>query len=167
MIVRGRHSLACFVLVAAASALVQPLEGWAQAPSWSKEATIVVSPYPEPVRVPSPHKTRVAIVGHVEITVEENGNRLPPAPGGEMLVRPAEILWAPDSTAFAVTRTDGGAGGLFLVAVFLLEAERVRRVDVTTSAVEHTNRRFPCPLRPGGPNVAAVAWSAGSANLVL
>lgn len=71
----------------------------------------------------------------------------------------SELLWRGDSQAFAVTTSDGGAGGTFrTLAVGRFRHDRVEIFDVSPMI----RRAFGHPVRcgwPEDPNVAAIGWS--------
>jgi hypothetical protein len=107
----------------------------------------------------------VAIVEDVAIKVEVR-SKLLAGLEGVGLYRPAELIWSPDSTVFAVTQTDGGAVGTWFVTLFLVEKGRVRHMIVAKEVVTHAHKRFTC-VEPQPPNVAAVTWVNGSRHLLL
>jgi hypothetical protein len=81
----------------------------------------------------------------------------------------AEVLWAPDSTAFALTESDGGSVGNWSVSIYNVATPSIARLAVADTAVradyrQHVMKRA-CPGEE--PNVAAVSWMHGSEQLAL
>jgi hypothetical protein len=73
----------------------------------------------------------------------------------------SEILWAPDSKAFAITSSDGGWVGTWTVTVHWRDG---RTTNPSKAALQRFKREFPmCPDE--FPNVAAVGWAQSSRNL--
>ena|SRR3989442_10062516 len=130
------------LLLAASTTLLTAAGEAAWAGVWSVEATLLPVPIDhQSIRVVAPDKSRVAIVEDVALKVEAGGKLL----GGLEnvgLYRPAELIWSPDSRAFAVTQTDGGAVGTWSVTVFLIEKERVRHMIVSKEIVSRAMKRF-------------------------
>jgi hypothetical protein len=78
----------------------------------------------------------------------------------------AELLWAPNSQAFAVTTNDGGSAGHFRTLVL----GRWHGIVVTHDLTALISHAFGHPARcswPESANVAAVTWLAGSQRLLL
>jgi len=77
-----------------------------------------------------------------------------------------EIIWAPDSAAFAVTQSDGGAVGTWYVEVYRILHRRLQKIDVMkTVAAEFQKRAGGCPEKDA--NIAAVGWLGPKALLVV
>jgi hypothetical protein len=77
-----------------------------------------------------------------------------------------EVLWSPDSRAFALTGSCCGAGGQYETDVFYVYKKRLVRVELTTLM----ERAFGHPVRcswPESPNVAAVKWLIASKELLV
>ena len=77
-----------------------------------------------------------------------------------------EVLWSPDSKAFAVSGSSEGANGLYWTDVFLIEGERL----VTIPLAPLIQRTFGHPVKcgwPEDPNVAAVTWTEASTRILL
>lgn len=78
----------------------------------------------------------------------------------------SEVLWSPDSRAFAVTTSDGGGNGLYRTLV-VAGGQRGLLVHDLTPLVQ---RAFGHPVRCGWrepPNVGAVRWQGGTARLLV
>ena len=95
------------------------------------------------------------------------------------LWRPQELLWAPDSKAFVVNGSESAYAG-FDVAVYQVTDTAMIERDVTRSAQDDMVSTFPpckalnadisaCRHIERHPdfNMSAIAWSDGSAHLVL
>jgi hypothetical protein len=78
----------------------------------------------------------------------------------------AEVLWSPDSKAFAVSGSKDGAGGLYLTDVFTVDETGLTKIPLS----DVIWRAFGHPVRcqwPEDPNVGAVAWLESSTHLLL
>lgn len=78
----------------------------------------------------------------------------------------AEISWSPDSTAFAVTQTEGGGGIGNRVYVFYLEPGGMRKVEVSQVIEAVTGFSKGCDVKVM-PNTAVVAWLSPQRLLVV
>jgi hypothetical protein len=80
----------------------------------------------------------------------------------------AEALWAPDSSAFTVTYSDGGAVGDYLVELHYVGRSGLRNIDPTKIVKRDFMAR---PLACGGsreePNLAVVRWGDDSKSLYI
>lgn len=125
-----------------------------------------------PLMLRSPDKATIVSVRYTElkngdsnVTLDVSGRigpgrvRLGPGVG-------SELLWAPDSRAFAVTTSDQGANGQFRTVIVADSVNGLAVRDVSRLIV----RAFGHPVKcgwPEEPNVAAVQWLAGSRQLVV
>ena len=78
----------------------------------------------------------------------------------------AEVLWAQDSSAFAVTQTEGGGGIGYRVYVFYVGENGLKKVEVS-GAVE---KAFGTPVKcevPVAPNTGIVDWVSGSDRILV
>lgn len=109
------------------------------------------------ITVTSPDSSMTLTVRDSEMTV--SGPSVPARKYG--IDSLSEILWAPDSKAFAVTSSEGGWVGTWSVTVYWKSG---RTTDPSKAALQRFRREFPkCPDEY--PNVAAVGWTQGSRNL--
>jgi hypothetical protein len=69
----------------------------------------------------------------------------------------AEILWAPDSTAFAVNETEGGGGIGQRTYVFYISSEGLRKLDVSMPVEKAFGHPGKCEIAVP-PNTAILAW---------
>jgi hypothetical protein len=77
-----------------------------------------------------------------------------------------EILWAPNSTMFAVNYSTGGAEGTFHAHVYRLEAGKLTELDKpVNTAFDEFKRQFYCAAR--GDNVFVEGWTADSQGLLV
>ncbi len=79
----------------------------------------------------------------------------------------AELLWAPDSRALAVTADDGGAAGRFDLSILVhrKKGRHWRQIDLG----DRVAKLFAPEMRCGGevvPNVGAVGWTSGQRLIV-
>jgi len=78
-----------------------------------------------------------------------------------------EILWAPDSKAFFLNYSDGGAVGNFHVVVFRLNEEGFTSYEPTQAAKADFLKNYPTCFRPEEPNMAGIAWQENSHRLLI
>jgi hypothetical protein len=78
-----------------------------------------------------------------------------------------EVLWAPDSNAFAETYSSEGAVGLFHVLIYNIRPNGLTITEPTNSVTKeflsHPRRCF----FPENPNIAAIEWINGSSELLV
>lgn len=117
------------------------------------------------VKVPSPDGRKTVFVGADRLDVAV-GDKLLTATSGFRTETLAELLWAPDSGAFVVTESDGGNVGTWRVEVFVVGDATVRRVQIDDAVIASFKKHYRC-IKPEEPNVGAVAWLGGSAQLLL
>jgi hypothetical protein len=76
----------------------------------------------------------------------------------------SELGWAPDSKAFFVTYSDGGAVGTYHVKVFYIDKSGLHE----TEPIPNGRSLFvPNCFYPEPPNVAAIKWMGGSSRLLI
>lgn len=78
----------------------------------------------------------------------------------------SELLWAPDSKAFAVTTSDGGANGPYRTIV-VGSGKRGLQISDISALVD---RAFGHPVKcgwPERPNIGAIRWSEASEKLIV
>jgi hypothetical protein len=75
------------------------------------------------------------------------------------------IKWSPDSRAFYLMWSNGGAIGGYEVRAFRITGGQVTETVITKKAEDEFERKHPCPDR--GHNVYAVRWLNGSEELLL
>ena len=135
-------------------------------PLWARNATYLGWDGPlRCVKVVSPDSRKTVYVGPIgfDVTVAGRLTQLPENAGVNTL---AELLWAPDSSAFVVTQSDGGNVGTWFVAVYALEGNAVTTLSVSKAVTESFKKRYPCD-EPEDPNIGAVAWLEASKMLLL
>jgi len=121
-------------------------------------------------RVPAPDKHRVILFEGYYAFVLSHGRRL----AGKkdwFFSTLSEVLWAPDSSAFAITRSDGGWVGSWDVEVFFLADGRLKKTDVSAQAKRDAQTKYKCDSSGGRaneePNIGALHWIAGSSELLI
>jgi len=77
-----------------------------------------------------------------------------------------EVLWSPDSKAFAVTGSIEGANGLYETAVFFLRKNRLESVSLTPLVTQAFGHPVKCGW-PELPNVAALKWLVPSQQVLV
>lgn len=79
----------------------------------------------------------------------------------------AELLWAPDSRALAVTADDGGATGRFDLAILVRrkKGRHWRQIDLSKRVATLFAEEMRCGERET-PNVGAVGWTSGQRLIV-
>ncbi len=131
--------------------------------AWSSQALRLSSPKPGAQGVfPSPDGQKTVASEDVDLYVEVKGKRVFHAT--HPISR--EILWSPDSLAFAVTWNEGGAEGTWSFAVYLVLADGVKEVEVAPPIVQDFLPRFRC-TDPEIPDVGAVGWLGGASELMV
>jgi hypothetical protein len=136
---------------------------------WGRGAAALVPvPLQFNARFPSPDGKVVIFKDDLDYRAERDGRPLAGMEGYEIL-QTGELLWSPDSRAFAITWTEGGLQGGWILDVFLVEAHRVRHVDVTAAVTRDFRTRYHCNDSDGvvPPNNDAIAWVDGSASLLV
>lgn len=123
--------------------------------------------------IPSPDgQRRAALSGYREFKDSEGG--LLQVFQGRKLLRQFRlrglsagiyIKWAPDSAAFYLMWSDGGAIGNYHVRVFRVKADRALEVPTTRIAEMDFAKKHYCRAR--GNNVYAVHWLADSGEIVV
>jgi hypothetical protein len=130
---------------------------------WSADAReLFPEKRPLPFRVPSPDGRSAIVMENSELLVESNGARIFHA----TVKAPAELLWSPDSSAFAVTFRESEEEGAWSVRLFALAGESVSESDPTVAVTGDFLPRFKC-ADPEIPSVGAVSWLKGSSQLLL
>lgn len=134
---------------------------------WSRWATDLGNPVEGARRLAlkAPDSSKVAILNGMSLFVEKKGGRLPGTEGVGVSGL-AELAWAPDSAAFVITESLGGAVGEWRVTVFLVGVDRIRRLDVTREVFRRFRRHYVCQDSEE-PNVGAVAWLKSSRKLLV
>ncbi len=82
----------------------------------------------------------------------------------------AEVLWAPDSKAFALTSSDGGWVGSWSVVVYRVRGRDLEKVNIAEQAFAEFGKRTVARTRDcevEEPNIGAVAWLDGSSRLLV
>ncbi len=130
---------------------------------WSREATFLE--YHEGARrieIISPDRRKIVIIEGVAFDVVMDGARLP---GTEEkgVTTLAELAWSPDSRAFFITQSYGGAVGDWHIRVYLIENGRVRVYNVSQDIVKEFRKQY----NACEPNVGAITWVHGSKKLLL
>jgi hypothetical protein len=149
-------------LVAGCLCLVSFGDGHAQGGEWSNHAAAV--PSKRSFVIPSPDRKRIIVVDGGQLSVGESGVVVAGGEGIDIL-QSAEVLWAPDSKAFAVTSSDGSEHGGWDVSIFVLERDRCNYYGVTTDAVQRFRARHACGDEEL--NIGAVAWTKESKQLLI
>lgn len=160
MIAHRRRVLTLFL---AAICALTGLPAAAEEGQWSRLA--VTAPALRSFIIPSPDRKKSIRIEGLDLTVVEGGIPVPGAVNIGIL-KPAEIAWAPDSKAFTVTSSDGGAEGAWEVVVFLLEYERFNYYDPGREAADRFKQQYPC-IENLEPNIGAVKWVKESRHLLL
>ncbi len=109
-------------------------------------------------RIPSPDGRFTVVMSKVDMKVLQKGKVMCGSKrlGAETL---AEILWAPDSSAFAVTQSDGGWLGSWYMEVYRVGGKCVERVRGLSRVAEKHAAMFRCGGKRTVGNWGAVWWS--------
>lgn len=78
----------------------------------------------------------------------------------------AEVTWSPDSSAFAVTQTEGGGGFGYRVYIFYVEPDGLRKLTVSTPIEKAFGTPTKCEI-PVVPNTGFVTWLGGSERVLI
>jgi hypothetical protein len=78
----------------------------------------------------------------------------------------AEVTWSLDSSAFAVTQTEGGGGFGYRVYVFYIDPSGLRKVTVSTPIEKAFGTPTKCEI-PVLPNTGFVTWLSGSERALI
>jgi hypothetical protein len=78
----------------------------------------------------------------------------------------AEISWAPDSKALFVTRSPAGRNGMYFLAVYVLDGDKIRILEPTPMIYEAFGHPVRCDT-PEEPNVAGVSWDKDPHRLLV
>lgn len=141
---------------------------------YSRDAIFVCSlPHSaRPIRIPSPD-------GKKTIVVKPEGNNNPPRSiltvqafgkefeAGFTWSPNCEVAWSPDSLAFFVTYTMGGAIGTFVTDVYFMKADGWDIVKPTVETVKEFMSRPHYCYWDEDPNVGAIKWLGDSSRLLV
>ena len=78
-----------------------------------------------------------------------------------------EFLWAPDSSALAVTYSEGGNPGDFRLALYRFGAGQEGPLDIAATARADFMNHYPRCSGPRSPDLAAIAWLDGASRLLV
>jgi len=133
---------------------------------WSAEA--VPASYANGIRkmeIPAPDKQKIARIEGTTLHVTVNGHPLPMT--NDIGVEPvAELAWAPDSSGFFITESDGGLVGSWQVSVFLVGKTLIQKANVTQEVERQFKKTYTCK-ESEEPNVAGIGWLKGSQQLLV
>jgi len=140
--------------------------GRQEKPQFGSKASVAVS-------VPSPDKAKILFLRSLRSEKDADFPTEVELRTGDKKIRTrirfglnAEILWSPDSNAFAISGSSEGANGLYWTDVFLIRSDRLVVVPVTKMIW----RAFGHPVKcgwPEYPNVGSVAWLQPSARILV
>lgn len=118
------------------------------------------------IMVASPDGAITTRVTNIELTLVDRNNPARFAQTSIPIASLAEILWAPDSSAFALTQSDGGWVAAWSVRAYRLRSTGLSESDPGRLALADFKQLF-SRCRDEYPNVAAVDWLNGSSRLRL
>jgi len=99
---------------------------------------------------------------HISFTVSVAGKKF----SARLLGFNAEVLWAQDSSAFAVTQTEGGGGVGYRVYVFYVGETGLKKVDVSRIVEKAFGTPVKCEVSVP-PNTGFVDWVDGSDRILV
>jgi len=99
---------------------------------------------------------------HIVFTVQDGKRNL----SSKLFGFNGEVLWSPNSAAFAVTETEGGGGLGSSAYVFLVTAKGLKRFDISNSVRKAFRIPGKCEIKVD-PNVAVVDWLPDSAGILV
>lgn len=119
------------------------------------------------IRLGAPDRSTALLIGDEEMTLQAADGR---TIGKAKILDLAEILWSPDSQAFTLTQSDGGWVGDWSLSVYRPTRSGLQRYQVEKEALRDfaarpVKRTASCAIE--SPNVAAIAWTNGSKELLL
>jgi len=141
---------------------------------YSRDAIVVCSP-PEnmaPRRIPSPDGSKVIVekwdrnsdLPHSIVTVEAFGKSFET----DFASSPdCELAWSPDSRAFFVTYTQGGAVVYFVTKIFFVNAEGFEMVEPTKEVAKQFMSVPHYCYWDEDPNLASIAWLGDSSRMLV
>jgi len=143
--------------------------GWSSAAKYLWPGPTAIADFPLAGRnivVVSPDGAIAAQVTNIELTLVDRSNPTRFAKTSIPIASLAEILWARDSSAFALTQSDGGWVGTWSVTVYRLRPTGLSESDPGRLVLADFKQLLP---RCSGeyPNVGAVGWLNGSRRLRL
>ena len=77
-----------------------------------------------------------------------------------------QVLWSPDSKAFALTGSDTGANGEYRTDVFALDGTQLNQISLTKLVQREFGHPVVCEV-PELPNVVAIKWLQPSIRLLV
>lgn len=141
---------------------------------FAKQATSIsdVHGEPRPMTVTAPNGRTRAIArfsdytasdtadGHLSVFLGGDDHDFPGGPN-------AELLWAPDSTAIAVTSDNGRIDGQFETSIMVRpdKGRHWREIDITDKVAKLFKPRMDCE-EDEDPNVGAIGWTSGQRLIV-
>jgi hypothetical protein len=123
------------------------------------------------IDVVSPDGRRVITVRDSELAVKRTQGARDQIGASVPIEGLAEVLWAPDSRAFAITQSDGGWVGSWSTVIYEVADTALHRVDIAQQALADFNHRsvrrdaFGCSGEEG--NVGVAAWRNDSRRVLL
>ncbi len=99
---------------------------------------------------------------HLSFTVNVAGKKF----STRLLGFNAEVLWSQDSTAFAVTQTEGGGGIGYRVYVFYVGETGLKKVGVSRIVEKAFGSPVKCEV-PVPPNTGFIDWLGGSDRILV
>ena len=76
------------------------------------------------------------------------------------------VEWSPDSKAFFVTTSDGGANGWYHTLVFFVGSNSLTEIDPTPVVLTSFGQPVKCDV-PEDPNVGAITWLHDSGDILI
>lgn len=158
-----------FVFLATFAAIKTKVPQGAEIGDWSAVAFAVWGIAPKQtengIRIPSPDRRSLLAVRNWNLTIVRRDQHSANSPA-IYFDGIAEVAWASDSSAFFVTRSDGGWVGSWYVRVVRMNDPELRELDVTTQALSEFRQKISRCLDETS-NVVAVGWVEGGHKLLL
>jgi hypothetical protein len=153
---------------------VAPVGGGAQAALFARHATTLADIYgsSRPMTVTAPDDRTRAIARFTNWRHRPADDHLTVFLGGDdhhFAGGPkAELLWAPDSRALAVTADDGATPSAFDLSILVRrkKGRHWRQIDLTRRVARLFAPEMRCPDADETPNVGAVGWTSGQRLIV-
>jgi len=132
---------------------------------WAASSTVVADIDSPSKKIPSMKgKARIKVIDSALWFETDRGQRWPL----DVFLNPpyTEIIWASDSSKFAVNTSDGGIVGGWDFSIFSAQSNGPKKIDFY-AGVHGLAAQFPHCEEKEVPNFAAVAWIHGDKELLL
>jgi hypothetical protein len=78
-----------------------------------------------------------------------------------------ELLWSKKLNAFVLTQSEGGWVGSWYASIYLMDADSVRVIDISSNVIKSFMKHYSCPEGTEEPNIGALKWLNNDKELLL